>query len=288
MRTISTALKEHLAGNVVTIASCIKITRTDGAIYGLTSYPDSIVYNGITYEPNGSISASSVRSQSGSGVDNVEITGLIDGSMIVASDIRAGKWDAAWFELFLVNYADLTMGKLTLLTGKFGAITIEENSFKVELLGLGKILTQQIGAVTSQTCRCRTLGDSVQCKLSMTGRQHTVAVSSVTDLYDITFNDTQASGYYTYGRCLMQTGLNAGLIREIITGQGAGLVTLADAFPFAVSVGDTAILEQGCDRTYGVCSSLGNQINFHGEPFIPGNDQALQVGRQVSSSSGGK
>ena len=64
-------------------------------------------------------------------------------------------------------------------------------------------------------------------------------------------------------------------------------LTFYEAFPFAVSIGDTATLEKGCSRLFSACQSYTsttntsgtNQENFRGEPLFPGTADLITVGR---------
>jgi hypothetical protein len=49
MKTISTALAEHLAGDVTTLATCWKITRRDGVVLGFTDHVRDLDVDGVTY-----------------------------------------------------------------------------------------------------------------------------------------------------------------------------------------------------------------------------------------------
>ena len=51
-KTISAALKAHLAGETTTIAYCWLCTLRSGAVFGFTSHDADIVYNGVTYLAN--------------------------------------------------------------------------------------------------------------------------------------------------------------------------------------------------------------------------------------------
>ena len=49
MRTASAALANHLAGETTSIATCWKLTRTDGTVMGFTDYVTDLVVSGTTY-----------------------------------------------------------------------------------------------------------------------------------------------------------------------------------------------------------------------------------------------
>lgn len=63
-------------------------------------------------------------------------------------------------------------------------------------------------------------------------------------------------------------------------GEAQAVLTLQEAFPFAVSVGQTAFLEAGCDRTKAMCQTkFKNLWNLQAEPDLPGNQSLIKTGR---------
>jgi uncharacterized phage protein (TIGR02218 family) len=89
-------------------------------------------------------------------------------------------------------------------------------------------------------------------------------------------NVTGSSPGYT--RCYVQS------CTVTLTGTPAttsDLLVFEQPMPFPVSAGDTATVTVGCDRLISTCSTkFGNTVNFRGEPYVPGLDQVIAVGRQ--------
>jgi len=284
-RTLSPALQAHFSGTALTLATCLRLARTDGITLGFTSLDQGFVFNGVFYDPVGAASPSALKATSSTGVDTLDVFGLLSSDRISETDIRAGRYDSAEVLLFQVNYQDLTQGSLTLLRARFGEVTLTDGQYKAELHSLSQNLKQAIGHITSLTCRCHRLGDA-QCKLNMSGFRHNASVTAAnvgSDPKVLGFGDGQASGYYDYGVVQFTSGLNAGLAREVKTSvqQNGGMqIALRQAFPFAIAPGDTAVLEAGCDRLFSTCDAkFSNVPNFHGEPQVPGNDRAIIMAR---------
>lgn len=282
-RTISTALQSHLQGDLTTLATCVKLTRRDATTFGFTSADQDLTIGGLTYRAVNGLGSTAIQSNTGTGVDNLEVAGILDDDRITEADILAGRYDGAEVVFSRVNWADLTMGAVTLFRGVFGEITLRDGQFQVELRSLTQRLKQSIGDLTSPTCRCRKLGDA-QCKVDLTGFQFTRTVTTVVSPGTLQFAaDTQPSGYYDSGLLTLTTGPNTDLTREIKTHAivaGVAQLDLRTNFPFPISVGDTATLEAGCDRRFATCrDKFANNLNFHGEPLLPGNDAILKVAR---------
>ena len=49
MKSVSGALATHLAGAVTTLATCWRVTRTDGAVFGFTDHDRDLVVSSVTY-----------------------------------------------------------------------------------------------------------------------------------------------------------------------------------------------------------------------------------------------
>ncbi len=276
-RAISPAMLALLAGGSPQLAVCLLLTRTDGVVLGLTGWQQGFTFQAVIYTPNSAITASAVRQNADISADDSETDGLLLSGAIAESDVRAGLWDNATYQLFLVNPNELSIGPIIVQAGRVGVQTLNDGTWKFQLMSWKTLLKQNVQIAASQTCRVKVLGD-YQCKLNMAGRSHTVTLSALSsDWLTLTTNDTQASGYYVYGIALGQSGENLNIQRQIAS-NADGVIVLREPFPFQVNDGDTLILTQGCDRNFSTCQALGNVINFHGEPFVPGNDNALQIG----------
>ena len=221
-RTISAALESHLDGAIMFLANMILLTRLDGEVFGFTSHDQPLTFDDVEYEALTSVDASEIRQSAGGGVDNLQLVGLLRSDRITDTDIRAGLYDGAEIALFIVNWADLTMGRLLLLTGTIGEISHRTGEYTAEIRSLSQRLAQQIVELTSPTCRVRALGDE-RClppddptpSFDIEDFRHVVDVAEVVDLKTLVLADDHAAPYFRYGRCVMQTGANAGLEREI-------------------------------------------------------------------------
>lgn len=291
-RTISSAFQSFLQGELLTLAYIVLLTRPDGVQFGFTSADTDLVIGGITYEANNAVTGSAINQKAGTMVDNLDFVGLLRSDRITDADIHAGLYDGSAIVTSVVNYADLTMGQMILVSGVLGQVTTQDGRYQAEIRGLTQQLSQQVVDITSRTCRVGRLGNTL-CQLNVAGtdpntgqpyRAPATVASVASDNVTLTFTGTtQASGYFSYGVCHGTSGANNNIEREIKTHSFAGgiaTVILSEPFPFAVAVGDTVYLEAGCDRNFATCvTKFANGINFQGEPDIPGLDAILKVGR---------
>lgn len=295
-RTIPPALQSHLEGDGLTLATCVRLARRDGTVLGFTTSAEPLTIQGLTYEAVGGIDSTAMKQSVGGGVDNLDITGLLrttnllSSPRITESDLRAGRYDAADVLVFLVNFLDVSAGKIVLLRGNLGEIRLRDGAYSAEVRSLTQRCSQQIGDVTSATCRVKRLGDG-QCGVNLAGFTVAGSVSAVVAApapgspSALQFAGVGADdGFFTYGLVKFTSGSNAGIEREIkshtlLSGSVAQIV-LQEAFPLPVVAGDAALLTAGCDRTFGICGSkFANTLRFRGEPHLPGSSQYVKMGR---------
>ncbi|WP_080378710.1 DUF2163 domain-containing protein [Burkholderia cenocepacia] len=188
MRSISTAMSAWLASDVLTWATCVQITRSDGSVWGFTDHDVDIVYGGLTYSSFNGFSGSAIEYGASLSTSNLEIDGLLfsAGGAFSLSDIEGGVWSNAAVLIFGVNYADLTMGQINLVNGNLGNFTLLNGSWKVELRGVSQTFQQAKGDQFSSTCRAN-LGDS-RCKINLAPLTVNGSVTSVVN--QLQWNDT--------------------------------------------------------------------------------------------------
>jgi uncharacterized phage protein (TIGR02218 family) len=274
MRTISPGLEAHFAGGLTTLATCWHITRTDGMELGFTDHDQSIIFDGLEYDSIAGFTPTTVESKSNMSVDNLDVEGQTFASKITEEELLAGLYDFAEIEIFIVNYEDLTQGKMVVKRGSLGEVTINQQMFQAEVRGLTQHLSQTIGEVFSPSCRA-ILGDS-RCKIALSGFTIAATVTEITN--NQTFKAivlTQAAGWFTGGEVAWTSGNNDGRrmeVKEFASMQ----VVLALAMGKSIQLGDTFDIIAGCDKTRENCQSkFSNIINFRGEPDVPGVDKLL-------------
>lgn len=167
-KTISTALRNHLAQNVTTLATCWRIVRIDGQIFAFTTLDADLLIDGVTYQSTVGFSRTAIITHTGSQVDNLEAVGFFSDGGITEQDLKNGLFDYASVYLFAVNWANLSMGILRLRRGWLGeCVRSPAGMFQAELRGITQALVQEFGNVYQPLCRAD-LGDA-QCKVPIIG-----------------------------------------------------------------------------------------------------------------------
>jgi len=141
------------------LATCWRITRSDGVVFGFTDHDRDLVVDGEVYGASAGYSRTAIANDAGMGVDNLDVEGVFDSAAVTDEELRAGLFDRAEVHIFLINWADAAMGVLRLRRGWFGEVVLtEQGVLRTELRGLTQALSKRIGELYSPECRAD-LGD---------------------------------------------------------------------------------------------------------------------------------
>jgi len=275
MKTAGSPLATHIAGETTTLATCWKVTRRDGSIFGFTDFDKDLTVDSLLYQARSGYTRSAIHTIANLAVDNLDIESAIDSETLSAADLRAGVWDGATVEIFLVNWANLANGKIILKRGTIGEVELKDTVFRAELRGLSQALSQQIVELYTPDCRAD-LGDT-RCKIDLAALTVTGAVTAATDRRS--FADSargESVNHWNGGLLTWTSGANVGRKMEVKAFGSSGAFTLFLPMPSIVAVGDNYSLRPGCDKKFSTCKDrYSNVKNFRGEPNVPGNDQVL-------------
>jgi len=271
MKTLTPQLAGHIDETVTSLATCWRLARRDGVVLGFTTHDRTLTIDGLPYRAASGFTPTAIASSNALNVDNLEVEGVLSSAAISNADLRAGRFDFARIDIFMVNWAAPDDGKLSLRSGWLGEVTARDGRFSAEVRGLMQPLQQTIGAAFSPECRAD-LGD-LDCRVALASFTVTGAVTATTSADS--FSDsarTEPDGWFDYGLLTWLSEPNAGLEMEIKTQTGP-LMTLFQAMPLAIQIGDGYNVTAGCDRRFATCKTkFANGINFRGEPFVPGRD----------------
>lgn len=164
MANISQALKAHISSSVTTVATCWFLKCKDGTCYGYTDCDSDLQIDSVNYIASSGFTPSSIGGELNQASTMQELHAILSHESISEQDILTGKYDHAEVEIFLVNYQDLQMGRITLLYGFLGEITLSNNMFHANIYTLIDKLERKIGSLYSPHCRAVFCDD--KCKLS--------------------------------------------------------------------------------------------------------------------------
>lgn len=278
-RSISPALKAHLAGSVTTTCRLLRITLTDGRQFGLTTLDQDVIYQGVTYVASNGFDPSVIATDAGLDVDNAEAYALLSADVpgITLDMVTSGDLDDAQWEMLLVNYRDLSMGHVILDAGDLGEVNVEDGVVYVpELLSFAMRLRQPIGHFWSRQCRA-VFGTPATGQTGCGVNTDTLWINgTVTGVHDephLIFADTALvlDPVPNTARVQWLTGPNAGQRLYQVEGysEASGTIALVEPVPFPIEPGHQYRIRPDCDKYPATCKAYGNWLNYKGESLIP-------------------
>ncbi|NWA25516.1 DUF2163 domain-containing protein [Pseudomonas gingeri] len=282
MRLIPAALKAHLQQSVTTTCRLLKLRLQNGQVFGLTTLDRNVDYEGLTYVAMNGFDPSVIATDTGLSVDNAEATALlsVDVPGITLEMALAGELDDAEWELSLVNWADLGMGRLIIDAGDIGEVSVVGESIYIpELLSYAMRLKQAIGQVWSRRCRATfgtPAGSQTGCGVSADGMWKTGKVTGVSDEPRVVFADSTLAmdPPPVPGRLRWTSGPNKStrLYQVEAYSAASGTIALLEPVPFVIAAGHQFEIRRDCNKSPSFCTAYGNYINYKGEPYIPVGD----------------
>ncbi|MBL0925722.1 MAG: DUF2163 domain-containing protein [Sphingomonadaceae bacterium] len=260
-----------LEGPVTSVAYGWRLERRDGVTIGFTSHDRDVVQAGLVLRASPGMRPTSIVETLGLEDDGPDIDGALTADAISADDLRTGRWDGAYLEIFLFDWTDPDAGRQLLATGELGAISFTGDAFKVEFLGLKQAFNREIAPSTSPSCRA--VFADASCGLNRQRFRHLARVAAVNGNRLIFANPVSVPvDAFAYGHVRMLDGAYAGLTLELQASDASG-VTLAERPGFAIEPATSVELVEGCDKQISTCGTrFANAVNFRGEPYLPGND----------------
>lgn len=303
-RYVPPLLLEHLQQDATTVCLLIRVRPVDPEFDELcmtdldrtVSYDDgdgpkaylsSMGYHGGTAVSN--------RDQE---TDNSELSALASSPEfdlpLTEEHVDRGAYDNAEYDVYLINYDDVSMGHIHIDAGTLGEMRMHEGAIVLgEMRSLGDQLRQSFIQRDSRLCRER-LG-SPKCGVNLTPlwKECTVTVVDADEpdkLFTIAGAEVLLTdGVYRNGIIKFTSGANIGRSYEIDYNESDGDIRLRFATRYAVANGDTADIRIGCMKRFlEDCIGVHNNgPNFRGEPHQPtGDANALMVpGANVGNSS---
>jgi len=291
MRRIGDALKAHLASGATTLARCWKLTRADGRVMGFTDHDRDLRFDGVVFRAGSGLDAGALQQGNGLAVDNGQAVGALSDGAISGADIRAGRYDRAEIELWLVNWRDVAQRALW-FRGMIGEIRQRDGVFEAEIRGLAELLNQAQGRAFHRKCAA-VLGDA-SCKVDLSAPGYSA---------EVTAGEVAGGVFLLDGLSGFDAGWFAGGVLEVLSGAGAGLrgvirldgfhagrrrVELWEALAISPAPGDRLRLLAGCDKRGETCRlKFHNFLNFRGFPHIPGDDWQLTAPPRAGRNDGG-
>lgn len=292
MRAIPQALQSKLDAGATTNARCWRVVRSDGVELGFTDHDRPLAFDGLTYEPESGLSATSVEAGTGLAPGTHDVSGILRSEQISETDLIRGLYDGAEVTQFLVDWTN-PGSRLLLSRGLIGKIQRDGATFEAEVTGISDLLNRPYGRAYTHGCESR-LGDA-HCGIDLTSSAYRGS-GSVVDVDGAgQFTASGLSGFskdwFTGGSVSWTAGENAGTSSQIKSHLRSGSLAILETWltpAMPIGVGDTFTITAGCDKTPAHCrEKFGNLLNFRGFPHMPGDDVAASYPSDGGNHDGG-
>ncbi|MGV3617904.1 MAG: DUF2163 domain-containing protein [Fimbriimonas sp.] len=284
-RPFPAPLLARLASGSCHLALLVLILPAIRPPIGFTTWDADVAYAGQDYLATDGPDPSGITQTLGTGVSNLDLSGVLRDSRLTAVDFAAGVYDACTVEVRLCDPTDMDAGVALIFVGDGGNLTQRGPAYTMEVRSILARLKREAGWTTSGKCICRRLGDHM-CQKDLAGTcfdgvaqrsiRATRTVAAVDGREIEVGSDSAPTGFYGFGIAKMTSGPNAGWERDIELStlvSGGQNILLREAFPFPVTTGETILLEAGCDRLIPTCAvKYDNNANCRCQPYMPGNE----------------
>ncbi len=289
---VSPEFQAHIASGLTNFARCWALTRRDGTRQGFTDHDCDLTFDNLVFKADTGLTARALMQSTGLSVDNSEAVGALSDASVTEADIRAGRYDGAVVEAWLVNWQDPSE-RLMQFRGTMGEVTRTAGGFQAELMGLAETLNQPQGRVYQTPCSA-VLGDA-RCgfDFGLPGYVSERAVETVED--GVTFSFADFTGFddrwFERGRVLVLSGAAAGLVGLVKNdrlGNTGRVIDLWEGLRADIAPGDMLRIEAGCDKLSPTCRlKFDNFVNYRGFPDIPGEDWLMSYPIAAGVNDGG-
>ena len=273
------AIQVLTEGKSLFYACLWKIERTDGEIFYFTDHDEQIEFtDGETYLSAGGYDATARQIQSDFSAENVDVNGVITDDAITHADLKAGLFRDAKITETIIDWRYPWLGGIIYRYYWIVEVNYTGEIWTAKMEGLTRWLNVDIGGRYLRTCSYD-FGQG-NCPKSPTSENGTI--------YDVSSEEynarrtflvsglTEDDDYYNYG---LMTINGMDLEIESYTTVGAyKKIVLAIPSPLKLTVDDTFVIYEGCDKLFDTCiDKNGDGIGFGGFPDVPGSNALLDT-----------
>ena len=266
MKSLSQKNKQSISMEVTSLATCWKISLTNGQVLSFTDHCNTLNIEGNDYLPDSGSTSNEIENSGSITSLPFSIEGFISNSAISKSDLQSGKFDRAKLEIFMVDYAQPESGKIPIKQGYISSITMYDDFFVAGIAGV--VQGKQVGKCYSLMCRAQ-LGDNM-CKVNLQNMTFSGTIETIVQnniFVDSSLN--QQVGYFTNGSIKFTSGANSGIQIGIVKHTSGGKIEMFAAPFYPIKIGEQYQIKVGCDKLFSTCGSkFSNTDNFRGEPHI--------------------
>jgi hypothetical protein len=256
--------------------------------------------NGNIYRTESGYEFSGIDATDSMSPASVDLDGILDHG-VSRDQLASGVFDNARFWIFATTWTNPVEDEEPIGVLTFGKTTLQDSTYKTEMMGLSDALSQARGATTTPQCQNTLFDQTIDGIIIATDRSNcsgprsspdgpvlasfkvSGTINSVTS--QLQFQDSsrpEAAEWFSNGQIHFITGPNAGLkpvqVKQSLAG---GEIICYEPFYYPVQVGDQYEMIPGCRKrfTEDCVGKYGNGKNFRGHPHAPTRTQSGAVGR---------
>lgn len=281
-------LQQIAASRVQRPVTAYLIARRDGVTLALASSCRILEWDGWRFQPARTARDSAIEHETGMAAGSLDLSGVLDSSLITETDLDAGRYFDASVHRFLFDAEYPWLGPLS--TDYFEIATVERtgNYWTAQTSSLAGKLDRKVGRRYQRTCVYTELGHPTTCGVNLAPfnlfTRAITAVNSSQPRRVCTIDTNTGTGFFadrfTFGKLIVRRGSNKGITRKIAQSSVSPTsvsATCATLFPFPLEVGDVVDLIAGCGRSFLNCrDDFSNSDRFGGDDRMPGPDEILK------------
>ena len=279
------------------LARCWNIQRTNAAPIRITDHNCELFVLGVTYSPIGGFNITTTQTD-GEAERDVRVDGVISQpsdptQVFTFDDFRAGLFREAKIVEYVVDWKYPWHGSVDGRTRTYwmGESNFNEETFSAPLEGVSRFMKQVYTKRVGKLCDYDVY-DTDTCKATTVGNSWSCFIDTVTDRNTVRFSGggLTTGVDFVRGKITWTNGTNNGFTMNVRSqtdhGDGSYTVDLATPLQYDASASDAVSVFRGCDRRIVTCATFAsidadpsNEVNFGGEPEIPGFNIASNVNR---------
>jgi uncharacterized phage protein (TIGR02218 family) len=258
-------------------------------VFGATDHDNTIVFDGVAYEPASGLKGATFESSAGLAPGRAAAEGAISAEFMSDADLDGGLWDGARVDVWRVDWT-APEHRVRVWSGRLSEVTRLGASFTAELVSLKADLERPVGRVYSRACDAD-VGDA-RCGVDLDAPafrgQGFVTESLGPKLLRISGLGLFGADWFAGGQLTWSTGANSGATSRVVRHAGEE-IELATPPRFPAQPPDAFVVMAGCDKTFATCGAkFANRDNFRGFPHMPGPDAVLAGPAADRANDGGR
>jgi uncharacterized phage protein (TIGR02218 family) len=225
------------------------------------------------------IAPSAIDVESGQDSAGLDFTAIFDTAEFTRAAVNSGDWNSAKLEVYELSFRYPAMGQLVGFSGRIGTVREEGPIFKAQATPLTAVGRLKIGRKTGANCDVKVF-TGPRCNRDPSDLTRAGAVTTVPNVQHTFRASSLASPTVMYdnGTVTWTGGNNIARRAEIKSfDDSTKEIVLHLDLPYAIQVGDTFSILEGCDRRPDTCELYSNIINFRGFRFITNVEEMQRI-----------